>query len=372
MRKLPAAALISAALHTGAIAWVGTHRDKPHHISLVTPDPVAPPVEPPVMAVTLLDDNTVSAIPSATLGGSHATASGVGRPHTAAIATGHATAVETPAEPPRHSSLMAMRHPEVTHGPSEDFVTNFLAASKPLAPKDTPHDQLTDDLASNEQRFHDPKWVANATPEQVRDERFALERHRREQSDAELAPAGGGTYRSEHPAFTGHVAPDGTATVEGVPDVGDFHVLGPRIHGIPIPIGIIGRVAVDDYLMRKAGIDPYASAKRQWLDKTRDERVAIGKRYRHEQLAESAKLAQRNVAFLWAKTPDVTARKQALFELWDDCAESGDADLVAGGIAAREFIVGVIRSKLPNAYTADELAQLNAHRKSKTVFAPYE
>ena len=71
--------------------------------------------------------------------------------------------------------------------------------------------------------------------------------------------------------------------------------------------------------------------------------------------------------------PDPAGRRHALFELWDDVSEDGDAALVRAGADARTYLVGVIRSMRPSLeFTPDELAQLNAHRRSRAVFAPYE
>lgn len=128
--------------------------------------------------------------------------------------------------------------------------------------------------------------------------------------------------------------------------------------------------------MHEAGIDPYASAKRQWLDKTRDERVRIGAAYRKDQLARTPEYMRRNLAAAWAATAnDPEARKQALFELWDDCAESGDDPLVAAGTAARLYVIGFIRAHLPQgtdgAFTSGDLGRLNARKRSAATFLPY-
>lgn len=126
--------------------------------------------------------------------------------------------------------------------------------------------------------------------------------------------------------------------------------------------------------MQRMGIDPYARAKLAFLDRTRDQRAAIGERHRHRQLARSTELMQRHIDRLWATTGELAARKLGLFELWDDCAETGSDELIAGGAAARALVIGVIRARLRgrDAYTTAELAQLNARRRSKRVFAPYE
>lgn len=126
--------------------------------------------------------------------------------------------------------------------------------------------------------------------------------------------------------------------------------------------------------MLRMGIDPYARDKLALLDRTRDQRVAVGERHRKAQLARAAELMQRNVDRLWAMAPDLAARKRGLFELWDDCAETGGDELVAGADAARRLVIGVIRARLrgADAYTTAELTELNAIRRSTAVFTPYE
>jgi hypothetical protein len=128
--------------------------------------------------------------------------------------------------------------------------------------------------------------------------------------------------------------------------------------------------------MRNHGGDPYASKKLAFLDATRDERVQIGGKHRKEQLARSTQLMRRNLDALAAAHADLAARKRTLFELWDECAEAGDPDLVAGGQAARRLVVGFIRAHLPaggpDAYTPDELAALSRVQQSKATFQPYE
>ena len=130
---------------------------------------------------------------------------------------------------------------------------------------------------------------------------------------------------------------------------------------------------VTDMAMRTAGIDPYAAEKLAFLDRTRDQRAAIGRAHKRELLAQSAHLVRRQIDALWASTPDLAARKQGLFELWDECAEAGSAEQIAGGADARKAIADFIQVKLTGAraYTAEELARLNARRRSKAAFAPY-
>jgi hypothetical protein len=116
--------------------------------------------------------------------------------------------------------------------------------------------------------------------------------------------------------------------------------------------------------MRKYGhFDPYASRKRKLLDDTRAEREERGAAFRAEQAARSAELMQRNLEELWARVPDGAARKQALYELWNECADD------EAGLRARAMVIGWIRARLPpgsgGAFTADELARL-------APFSPYQ
>lgn len=259
---------------------------------------------------------------------------------------------------------MTMRRPDSKRppaGPSADFLGGLLANSRPLAPKDIASEQLADELRTAESNLANPRWDANASPEQLTAERLKRMSVRDELNGRTLQPDGAG-HKVDREAFRIAVASDGSARIEDKRNL--------RFRGLG------GTFDVTDAGRRDKGIDPYASYKLKLLDETRDERVAIGKRYRKQELARSPQHMANNLARLWATTADASARKQGLFELWDDCAETGSDDLVAGGRAARDYVVGFIRTKLPAgtaaAFTADELAQLDRRRKSRTTFTPYE
>jgi len=127
--------------------------------------------------------------------------------------------------------------------------------------------------------------------------------------------------------------------------------------------------------MRRHGQDPYASKKLKVLDATRDERAQIGAAHRHDQLAHATQLMKAALERVWASNLDLPAKKRALFELWDDCAETGADDLVEATRQGRAYLIGFINAKLPagsaTAFSAGELAQLNAHRQSHAMFTPY-
>jgi hypothetical protein len=128
-------------------------------------------------------------------------------------------------------------------------------------------------------------------------------------------------------------------------------------------------------ILGKAAGDPYKERKLALLNQTREERAQRGQVYRSEQLDRSAELVRKNLDALWASTADPAQRKEALFELWDEC-EEGDGASGEAGQRARGQVVGWIRARLPagspGAFTTDEIARLSARRTSKQAFAPYD
>jgi hypothetical protein len=367
MRALPNALAISVMVHGAAIAWVQSRPagkpedDKPVRLAPIEVVPAAPPAAT-VTEVTLLDDNTVAV--SAPVASSRSnTRRGKAQQQ---VTTRRAAIAETPttveSPPPPRTKLMTMRHPTIEKGPSATFWKKFEANTKPLQPKDIAGERLADELATAESHLNNPKWIANASAGEVMAERERLVAKRYERSTAELQPDGQGT-KADHHTFKARFNPDGT--VKSLTDKKNLRIYG-----------LFGEFDVTDAMMRDQGIDPYSSYKMKLLDDTREERVAIGKRYRTQQLAQSRHHMQKNLARLWASTRDLAERKQGAFELWDDCAEKGSDELIAGGTAAREYAIGFIRTRFPagsaEAFTAEELERLNKLKKSSMPFAPYD
>lgn len=371
MRVLPVALAVSAALHGGAIAWGLQHEtEDTQEQPEVTLAPIeivpATPAEPEPLVVALLPDHSVVPTAPAASASRHTRPTGNTRQITATEPAA-TTVLAPPSEPApgsRHP-LLSMRRPSRDTAPpavpTEPFTERFLARSKPLAPRDIRTEQLQSELASAQSQLKNARWVANATPDQLTGARMTAMALRDELYHRELQPDGTGT-KSEHETFRIKVAADGTAKIEDKANVQRKGLLG-------------GSFDATDAIMRSQGVDPYASYKLKVLDETREERVAIGKRYRTQQLARSRQLVQKHLVALWSSAPDLAARKQALFELWDDCAETGSDELVAAGSAARAHVVGFIRSKLPaggaDAFTREELVRFNGRRKSRAAFAPY-
>ncbi len=396
LRKLPLGVALSTAVHALAVPWVATRAPVPSLaaepaattlIEIIAVDrPAVPPIAPPVVPidVALADDRPLKPVPASRPATTMATPARTPRspgqaesPSVAIVVPGAGSADETaPRQPPTRNPMMAMRSGE---------------APRPELPSGR-----WDDLD------HAPRGTA---PE-------------KDLTTGILHESAGGTYKSDQGTFTGKVNPDGSVKLT---DSRNFHVdvalptpksLGralsswydsdkgafgaegdtamakqiqagsgsttdpnDRSKTVIVPI-LSGGFDATDWMMRRHGQDPYASKKLAFLDATRDERVQIGNRHRADQLTRSTQLMQRNLDALWAATLDLGARKRALFELWDECAETGDPDLVAGGQAARRLVIGAIRARLPAgsalAFTPDELAAFARAKQSKAAFQPYE
>jgi hypothetical protein len=362
VRELPAAVVISLAIHAIAIASLRDVR----RATAVEPDTTPAPAAAPVPAVVEWID--IELVPPPALAhapvpppppddGPRPAPRG---PAAAAIrgSTGTAPATEAsrggPDPAPPASPWMKMREPDPPEGPSADFFDEFLARSKPLAPRDDlPDERTAAEVADAEAA------VRRARPGPELDAaRAALAGARAARAAEELRPDGGGTFAADKETYTMKVAADGTV------DFDDKRNL--QVHGLS------GSFDVTDWAMRASGQDPYASHKLALLDRTRDQRVALGKRHRTQQLARSAVIAQGNVDRLWVKVTDPAERKRALFELWDECVETGTPEEIEGGRAARRVILGFIHDRMTgaDAYTADELAAFNRKRKSQDRFEP--
>jgi hypothetical protein len=183
-------------------------------------------------------------------------------------------------------------------------------------------------------------------------------------SDAK--PDGDGGYRFERTTFTAQVRRDGTVKIEDAPPVsGGFTGLG-----------IGASFDLTDMIMRAIGNDPYAFEKLKILDATREARVGMARADRTDQIREALVRLPRDLARIWAyERWDVAERRRILFRLWDEVIEEGETELVRAGAQVRGIICSFIRQNLPAdgpaGYTAEDLAQLNRARKSRTAFDPY-
>lgn len=377
MRKLPVAAVISTVVHVAVgVLWLS------HEAARVAPW-VAPriavatapaPALDPTFEVQIIDLSTEA--PAASGPPARGTSSPPGRARVrVASVAGTASRspigsaepgpeVTPPPEQPRATLSMRGRdrRSELLMLPSG--VIDDLLAKPPAPIPDLPGARIDAQIVELQGKLRNRGYVANATPDQIGSDRIELVGLRDARRAVELVRERDGSYTTHKDRFIARVDPDGKVHLTDKRNL-EVHFYG---------LGIAGRFDITDWAMRSRGMDPYASEKLKYLDRTRDQRVAIGQEYRRAQLAQSGVSMQRNIERLWASTAEVAARKQGLFDLWDDCAESGSAELVAGGAAARTRVVQFIQVTMRGeaAFTAADLARLNAQRRSAATFAPYE
>jgi hypothetical protein len=128
------------------------------------------------------------------------------------------------------------------------------------------------------------------------------------------------------------------------------------------------------------GRAPAKSISLWFLARTERLRDDLADRFEAQRLAPSAAKAASHAAAVWTSRDLAPAtRRRHLFELWDECEEPrdhlDDRPVARAGETARRQIVAYIRRELPPgsplAFTAPELAALNAVRASRERFAPY-
>ena len=258
---------------------------------------------------------------------------------------------------------MTMREPKF--GLSDDELDALATMAPQPLPKREPSpiesERIAGEIADVEQKLHDPGWMARASPEEVGALRRSLPGLYDARDSEELTPdARGGGYHGEHLTFSEHVDPDGTMHFK---DKGNWQQSGPSPAASIRPTRSCGASA------RSVRVGEAAHPRRHARRALRDRQAVSARPARALRSARAA-----DARLDWEQTRDVRERKRAVFELWDDCAESGDADLVQGARDARATIATFVQAHLTgsDAYTPGELAELNAHKMSTATFAPYE
>lgn len=213
--------------------------------------------------------------------------------------------------------------------------------------------------------------------------------------DGPMIPDGNGTFRYDHPGFTAQVARDGRVELKDKPSAQPYFE-GPCLNCVKrdlakysddptkgefinlmalLPkVGI--RFDITDYVMRKIGDDPYNPAKAKFLDETREQREKMWHAESKERLREALQMLPAQLAEIWSHEAwSASERRQVLFDLWDECAETGSPERVRLGRQIRVSIIAFIRKRLPagseDEYPEAELQALNKRRTSKAKFLPY-
>ena len=377
MGKLPLSVTVSATVHVVLVGWFASRELSIDHRD----DDVAAPT---LTTVELVDAPAIALATSASIPSS---SSAVDVPVTGGqITTGTAGTTRSSSEPstpgvdkPRSPYLDMRRggHADLTLPGTRDDLDHAPAGTKPQPGLTSKRAHKADEgsfiakvdkdggVTINDRSDFSIRW-ALPTPKLI-GRGFA------DWYESDKGPDGKRGKRTLENEVSGSVDKP-TAGCEGVRD----NACSPdRSVTVIVPV-FRGGFNPTDWLMRRTVGDPYASKKRAYLDATRDERAQIGATHRSEQLKQTAIIMRRNLERAWGSTTDVRERKQVVFELWDEIAEPADEEsaVAEASRAARAQVIGFIRARLPqrgqDAYSASEIAALNAKKQSKETFSPYE
>lgn len=160
------------------------------------------------------------------------------------------------------------------------------------------------------------------------------------------------------PMFTARVAPNGEVTFE---DGADVNTNG---------FSASGNFDLQGAIMGAQGQDPRAAERERFMRETRAEREAMEDEYRREVQQRQVRRIRGELRSVWARTDrSAERRRRRIFFLWDRITDDGSMDDV------KAAVLTFIRINLPqgsaDAFTSDELATMNARRRSRREFAPY-
>ncbi|MCB9716070.1 MAG: hypothetical protein H6712_19540 [Myxococcales bacterium] len=174
-----------------------------------------------------------------------------------------------------------------------------------------------------------------------------------------------------------------TETIEPIAGTKEWAKPSPQL---TIPLGGLAT------WLTKRGQERRAKAQLEAKGLTDSQRMMVAIAEQAEATETQLAALDRELAALWADASKPAAeRRRLIFARWDECEEgdgavetleitdastAADAIRAQAGERARATIESFVRKALPargaDAFTAEELAGLNAERSSKRAFAPYE
>jgi hypothetical protein len=180
-----------------------------------------------------------------------------------------------------------------------------------------------------------------------------------------FVPRKDGSYVYRGHAFSAQIRPDGTIVFSDRDGI-NFDQLGTSDAQ---SLGARFSFDLTDGAYRRRGADPYQAERDYVLRGSEELRDKLAAEHRvHEGERALLRLTGR-LERTWTSGRDAPARRRALFKLWDDCS---DDDV---GARARAAILAFVVDRLPagsaEAFTPEELDQLNAKRRSRDPFRPY-
>lgn len=188
----------------------------------------------------------------------------------------------------------------------------------------------------------------------------------------EPTPDGGFSYRSD--VFVATIRPDGTVRFRDT--------LQEKIPlGLSTPIVLDGQTTraqgamfglrvdrlVRDHVL---GRQRHQAHKRTFMEHTEKLRAELAESFRQRMLGGDADSLRGRLAAIWGAPGASENKRRAIFELWDGCGD--DAPGLLGKRIVEEFVREVVPRGSALSYSDAELKRLNAARRSREPFAPYD
>ena len=132
---------------------------------------------------------------------------------------------------------------------------------------------------------------------------------------------------------------------------------------------------VTEMILSAMGDDPLAPQKRALAASTRAFRAGLRSEACKEDLRQALLDIGPRLEAIWSdELSSPQTRRRKIFQLWDECTERGPDAMVQTSDTIRAAIYAFIQTRIPLrlGYSVDELAELNARRRSRTRFDPYE
>ena len=195
----------------------------------------------------------------------------------------------------------------------------------------------------------------------------------KERPKDDLVPTDDGGFVYERAEWKAKIRPDGTVTfdenlfsAEYAKPISIYEELG-----IPSADLTGGTFDATDAIMRLAGIDPYAAAKRRFLDDVAPICEELRQSWQKEHLDKAIVELRRTLDVIWADAGlSERQKKDAIFERYSSCNDEHT------GRAAQHAILLWIQQRIPegsaNAFTDVELAVYEAKNDTGKPFRPYE
>lgn len=192
-------------------------------------------------------------------------------------------------------------------------------------------------------------------------------------------------FRDPTGRFTATLQADGRLKFRDMP----VAISRDPITGAPKGVGMAG---LAEGLRAASGQELYHEDKKRLLEQTFELRLQIAIAFARDGIERRLQSLYRELLADWGDTSTSEAeRREALFRRWDECEEGLPVSLPgfgqaqgseiddlrrSAGTEARETIERFVRRQLPagspQAFTAEELRRLNASRRSRDRFAPYD